>query len=69
MINSTLNGQAVEVCPNCSAKYDLTSGDPLEQIIADQFNPYARNFENIERELKELLLRDPTSEEVEACLV
>jgi hypothetical protein len=64
MVSITFRGESVLVDPVHISKYNIEGGASLEQVIKDQFNPYSHNFENIERELKGILGRDPEDSEV-----
>jgi hypothetical protein len=64
MVSIIFRGESVLVNPLHISKYNIEGEVSLEQVVKDQFNPYAHNFENIERELKSILGRDPEDSEV-----
>lgn len=68
MITVTFMGEQVEINEGDISQYCIEESVSLEQALLAQFNPYAQNFENLERELLSLLGRQPSAEEVQACL-
>lgn len=65
----SLNGVDVDVnLDYLNSKYPHLVGDSLEDILTNNFNEYAFNYENIERELKAILGRYPTEDEINSCL-
>ena len=64
----SLNNVQVECNEEYLSRYNSNENDSIELILKENCNPAMFEFEHTERELKSVLGRWPSSDEIESCI-